>query len=106
MTLGPVISGSRLAKNKVVWSENLSKRSRSDWVHGTGFKIDQDGAGDVLATGGLIVVDIDAFQLKLRGAVVGAGGVDAVLVGDDLPELENLENRNKIFSYLNFELLN
>ena len=38
-------------------------------------------------TGGLIVVDVDALQLQVRVAVVGTGGVNAVLVGDHLPEL-------------------
>ena len=38
-------------------------------------------------TGGLIVVDIDALQLQVRVAVVAAGWVNAMLVGDHLPEL-------------------
>ena len=43
--------------------------------------------GDIFASGGLVVVDIDPLELEVTGAAVGAGGVDAVLVGDDLPEL-------------------
>ena len=43
----------------------------------------------LLAAGGLVVVDVDPLQLQLGGASVGAGGVDAVLIRDDLPELEN-----------------
>ena len=43
--------------------------------------------GDIFASGGLVVVDIDPLKLEVTGAAVGAGGVDAVLVGDDLPEL-------------------
>ena len=88
MSLGPVISGSRLSKNKVVGSENLSIRSGSDRVHGARLQVDQHGPGHVLAARGLIVVDVDALQLKVGVAVVGAGGVDAVLVRDDLPELK------------------
>ena len=42
---------------------------------------------DIFSSGGLIVVDVDPLQLKVGGAGVGAGGVDAVLVRDDLPEL-------------------
>lgn len=36
---------------------------------------------------GLVVVDIDALQLEVALALVGTVGLDAVLVGDDLPEL-------------------
>jgi hypothetical protein len=41
----------------------------------------------VLTAGGLVEVDVDALKLQVRVAMVGAGGVNAVLVGDDLPEL-------------------
>lgn len=45
-----------------------------------------DGCGAVL-TGGLIVVDTDAFQLQVRVPHIVAAGVYAMLVTDDLPEL-------------------
>ena len=48
-----------------------------------------EGYGDIFAAGGLVVVDIDPLKLELRGAGVGASGVDTVLIRDDLPELEN-----------------
>jgi hypothetical protein len=41
----------------------------------------------LILTRGLVVVDIDALQLQIRGATVVAQGVDSMLVGDDLPEL-------------------
>ena len=41
----------------------------------------------VAAAGRLVVVHVDALQLQVGVAVVGTGGVDAVLIGDDLPEL-------------------
>ena len=41
----------------------------------------------VAAAGRLVVVHVDALQLQVGVAVVGAGGGDAVLVGHDLPEL-------------------
>lgn len=41
-------------------------------------------------TGGFIVVDIDPLQLQLTVPVVAARGVDAVLIADDLPELEEI----------------
>jgi len=37
MSFGPVISGSSLSENEVIGSEELSERSGSDRVHGTGF---------------------------------------------------------------------
>ena len=65
----------------------LQRKIRTDGVHGSGLQIHKDGAGDVSATGGLVVVHVDALQLEVGVTVVRAGGVDAVLVGDDLPEL-------------------
>ena len=42
-----------------------------------------------MLTCGLIVVDVDPLELQVRVPVVGAGGVDTVLVRDHLPELQN-----------------
>ena len=39
-----------------------------------------------LTSGGLIEVDVDALKLEVRVSVVGAGGVDSVLIGNDFPE--------------------
>lgn len=36
--------------------------------------------------GGLVEVHVDALQLQVGVAVVGAGGVNAVLIADDLRE--------------------
>ena len=47
VTFSPVVSGSRLSEDEVVWSEDLSHGSGSDGVHGTGLKVDEDGSGDV-----------------------------------------------------------
>ena len=41
----------------------------------------------IAPTGCLVVVDIDALQLQVGVAAVGACGVDAVLVRYHLPEL-------------------
>ena len=46
---------------------------------------------NIFAAGGLVVVHIDPLELEVGGAAVGAGGVDAVLVRDDLPELNKVE---------------
>ena len=88
MSLSPVVTRSTLSKHKVVWSENLTERSTPDTVHGAGLQVHQHGPGDVLATSGLIVVDIDALQLQLRCALVGPSWVNSVLIRDDFPELK------------------
>ena len=87
VALGPVVSGPGLSENEVVWPEDLSVGSGADGVHGAGLQVDEDGAGDILSAGGLVVVHVDALELQVGVTLVGAGGVDAVLVGDDLPEL-------------------
>ena len=51
-----------------------------DAVHGAGLEVHQHGAGHVLAAARLVVVHVDALQLQLGLASVGAGGVDTVLV--------------------------
>ena len=70
VSLGPVVAGSGLTKDEVVGSEDLSKRPRSDRVHGAGFQVHEDGAGHVLATGGLIVVHVDTLQLEIAVPMV------------------------------------
>ena len=88
MSLGPVVASSRLSKHEVVRSEDLSEWSRSDRVHGARLQVHQHSSGHVLATGGLVVVDIDSLQLELGGASIGTSGVDTMLIRDDLPELQ------------------
>ena len=86
VALGPVVTGTGLSEDEVIGSEELAEGSGSDGVHGSGFEIHEDGSGDVPASGGFIVVDVDSFELKVGVSVVGAGGVNSVLIGDDLPE--------------------
>ncbi len=85
--LGPIVAGSALAKAEIVGAEDPPVGSCPDGVHGAGLQVDQDGPGDVLATRGLIVVDLDPLQLEVGVTVVLTVRVDAVLVRDDLPEL-------------------
>ena len=86
MTLGPVVTGTGLSEDEVVWSEELTERSSSDGVHGSWLKIHEDGSWDVSSTSGLVVVDVDSLELEIRVTVVGTGWVNTVLVGDDFPE--------------------
>jgi hypothetical protein len=87
VTLGPVISGSGLSEDEVVGAEDLAKGAGADRVHGTGLEVNKDGTGNVLAAGGFVVVDVDALKLEIGVAMVGTGGVNSVLIGDDFPKL-------------------
>ena len=87
MTFSPVVSGTGLSEDEVVWSEELTEWSSSDGVHGSWFKIHEDGSGDVSSSGGFIIVDIDSLELEVGVSVVGTCWVNSVLVRDDLPEL-------------------
>jgi hypothetical protein len=87
MSFSPVVSGSGLSEDEVVRPEDLTIGTGPDRVHGSGFEVDEDCPGDILSSGGFVVVDVDALQLQVGVSVVGAGGVDAVLVRDDFPEL-------------------
>ena len=87
MSLGPVVASAGLPEHEVVGSEDLAVGAGPDGVHGAGLQVHQDGPGDVLPTAGLVVVHVDPLQLEVGVSMVGSGGVDAVLVRDDLPEL-------------------
>mmetsp|Transcript_8088 Transcript_8088/g.21636 ORF Transcript_8088/g.21636 Transcript_8088/m.21636 type:complete len:456 (-) Transcript_8088:52-1419(-) len=87
VALGPVVARARLAEDEVVRAEELAEGARADRVHGAGLEVHEDGARHVAAARRLVVVDVDALELEVRVAVVRARRVDAVLVGDDLPEL-------------------
>ena len=54
MTLGPVVASTGLSVNEVVGSEELRVGAGTDGVHGTGFEIDENGAGNILVSGGLV----------------------------------------------------
>merc|ERR1711966_276991 len=65
VTLGPVITGTSLAEDEIVGAEELTERTGTDGVHGTGLEIHQDGTGHVATTSGLVVVHVDALELKV-----------------------------------------
>lgn len=96
VALGPVVAGAALAKDKVVRPEYLAEGASPDRVHGSGLQVKQDGPGHVLATRSLVVVDFNAFQLEFGGAVIVPIGIDAMLIRDDLPELE-IEDKKDLF---------
>jgi len=65
MTLGPVVTGTSLSENEVVWSEELSEWASSDGVHGSWFEIHEDGSWDVSSSGGFVEVDVDSLELEI-----------------------------------------
>ena len=87
MALGPVVSRSGLAEHEVVGTEELAEGAGANGVHGSRLEVHEDGARHVSSAGRLVEVYIDALQLEVGVAVVGARGVNAVLVSNHFPEL-------------------
>ena len=87
VTLGPVVTSTGLTEHEVIRAEELAERTGTDGVHGSRLQVHQDRARNIAATSGFVEVDVDSLQLKIGVTVVGSGGVNTVLVGDDLPEL-------------------
>ena len=46
----------------------MAKRTGTDGVHGSRLQIHQDYAGNVAATGGFVVVNVDALELEIVAA--------------------------------------
>ena len=92
VSLGPVVAGAALSEHEVVGAEDLTEGAGPHAVHGAGLQVHEDGPGHVLAATGLVVVDIDPLELEIRVAMIGASGVNTVLVGDDFPKLKYLQN--------------
>lgn len=90
----------RLSVDKVVWTEKVSVWWLSHRVHGSWLQVDKDSAWHIFTAIRLVVVHIDAIQLQIVIAVVMTVGVNAMLIGNDLPELElmEIEFRKKSFS--------
>lgn len=87
VTLSPVVSGSGLTEDEVVRSEELTEGSSSNRVHCSRLEIHKDSSGNESSSGSFIVVNVDSLELKVRVSVVGTGGVDSVLIRNNLPEL-------------------
>jgi hypothetical protein len=51
MTLSPVVSSTRLAKDKVVRTEQLTEWASADSIHGTRFQVDKDGTRNIFVAG-------------------------------------------------------
>ena len=86
VTFGPVVTGTGLAENEVVWAEKLTEWTGTDGVHGSWFQVHQDGTWNVTSTSCFVVVNVDAFQLQIGVTMVGTGWVYTVFVGDNFPD--------------------
>lgn len=86
MSLGPVVSSTRLTEDEVVRPEDLAVGARSDTIHSARLKVHEDGAWDEPTAAGFVVVDIHALKLKVIVAAVATGGVDTVLGTYHFPE--------------------
>lgn len=95
VTFGPVVTGSTLAKDEIVRAEELAKWSRTNGIHGARLQIHKNSTGNIFASACFIVVDIDAFQLQFRLAVVGAIRLDSMLVRNDFPKLPEKVNKKR-----------
>ena len=51
MALGPVVSSTRLTKDEVIRTEELTERTSSDSIHCAGFEVDKDSARDIFVVG-------------------------------------------------------
>src|SRR5690349_9367029 len=69
------------------WQGQQKKKWRKGNAQGKKKSRNETRVKRTRTTGGLIEVDIDALELEVRVAVVGAGRVDSVLVANHLPEL-------------------
>lgn len=56
---------------------------------------------NITLTGCLVVVHIDAFQLQIAVTSIVAFAIDAMLFGDDFPELRRTDGMNKIMNSFN-----
>merc|ERR1719199_1349749 len=86
VTFSPVVTGTGLSEDEVVWSEELSEWSSSDRVHGSWFEIHEDGSWNVSTTGSFVIVNVDSLELEIGITVVSTGWVNTVFVRDDFPE--------------------
>ena len=65
VTLGPVVTSTRLTENEVIGSEKLTEGTGSNGVHGAGLEINKNSAGNVSSAGGLVEIDVDSLELEI-----------------------------------------
>ena len=89
MTFGPVVSSTRLTKDEVVGTKELTERTSSNSIHCARFEVDEDSARDIFVIGRLqglsehgavvtepdhmtylVEVHVHSLELKVRGAII------------------------------------
>ena len=76
-----------LTKNEIIRPKYLPKRSRTHRIHSARLKVDKNCTRNILATGRLIVVNVNTFQLQVGIATVRPSWIYSVFIRYDLPEL-------------------
>jgi hypothetical protein len=87
MAFRPIVAGSCLTEDEVVWAEDLTVWASADGVHGSWLEVHEDGAWNVASTGRFVEVDVDALELEIAVALVCSGWINTVFVADYFPEL-------------------
>jgi hypothetical protein len=80
VALSPVVTSAGLTEDEIVGAEKLSEGSSTHGVHGAGLEVHEHSTRDVAAASCFVVVDVDSLELEVGVTVVGAGGVDTVLI--------------------------
>mmetsp|Transcript_13815 Transcript_13815/g.19360 ORF Transcript_13815/g.19360 Transcript_13815/m.19360 type:complete len:522 (-) Transcript_13815:92-1657(-) len=83
----PVVTSSGLSENEVIRTEDLTKGSSTDRVHGSRLKIHQNSTRNVAATGSFVVVNVDTLELEIGLSLIGTSRVDSMLIGNNFPKL-------------------
>jgi len=65
MSLGPVVTSTRLAEYEVIGTEGLTVGSRSETVHGARLQIHEYSTRDESSAASFVVVDVDALELEI-----------------------------------------
>ncbi|KVI03648.1 hypothetical protein Ccrd_018050 [Cynara cardunculus var. scolymus] len=89
MSLGPIITSTRLTKHKVIRPEDLPISSRSKTVHRPWLQIHEHRSWNKPTAASLIVINIDPLELKLRISGILPGDINPMLSTHNLPELSS-----------------
>lgn len=97
-SFGPVVASTTLAENEVVRAEKVAQRPRSNRVHRSWLKVNQDCTWNVLVRADLVIVDRDALKLKIVVALVQTIPLNTMLIRNDLPELGTCGRKDMLIS--------
>lgn len=87
VALCEVVSGTRLAENKVVRPENLAINACAGSIHGTRLKVHKHCPWHVTTIAAFIVINVHSFKLKFGVPYVLPCWVNPMFITHHLPEL-------------------